>query len=401
MTKNCPFCDEEFKNEWGLSIHVSRKHGPTMPWWLFAVKDLDYVICKICGKKLKMITHQHLNIHNITSQEYKKMFPDAPVTCESCKLYGNNPMKDPNTVKRQIESRRKNDPDNLWTQRALETKRKRYPNNALAQKMVKTKRKIYGKSMGNENVGKTRRKNDPTHKWRQRAGETIKRTHPDIGKEIWKRRKENDPNDEWAQRAIETRRNNYPNNEWVPKMLDTRKQNDPENTYAKRAWITRVKYYGECGYMDYNDLVQRMRKIIKDKWDSLSPEERGVWLRKSVYKGNRRPNISESQVLVYIEPLGFIYNGNGPKRITGHYPDFIHNTYPFLIEYDGKGGHDPDIPQIPNNQPERDNQRDTDYQQKGYHILRLLPEDLKLGEEHIQDKAKTWMGKYLVQEVAT
>jgi len=43
----------------------------------------DYIVCKICGFKSHRIYGRHLNNHGISSDEYKKMFPDAPLYSES------------------------------------------------------------------------------------------------------------------------------------------------------------------------------------------------------------------------------------------------------------------------------------------------------------------------------
>lgn len=44
---------------------------------------IDYIICAICGKKTKQITHAHLQTHKITFQEYIDQFPDRLYRCES------------------------------------------------------------------------------------------------------------------------------------------------------------------------------------------------------------------------------------------------------------------------------------------------------------------------------
>lgn len=40
------------------------------------------VECKICGKKLNWIQNTHLAKHGITREDYKRMFPGAPLKSE-------------------------------------------------------------------------------------------------------------------------------------------------------------------------------------------------------------------------------------------------------------------------------------------------------------------------------
>ena len=47
---------------------------------VFLSKDKNYVICKICGEKMKSITNTHLKEkHNITTLEYKLKFPNEKI----------------------------------------------------------------------------------------------------------------------------------------------------------------------------------------------------------------------------------------------------------------------------------------------------------------------------------
>ena len=48
---------------------------------LSGIENIDYMKCQICGKKLRQIHFRHLDTHNITFQEYKNKFPNAPVVC--------------------------------------------------------------------------------------------------------------------------------------------------------------------------------------------------------------------------------------------------------------------------------------------------------------------------------
>lgn len=47
------------------------------------LENIDYVVCQICGKHFKRIVKQHLDMHDITREEYIKQFPEAVLFCES------------------------------------------------------------------------------------------------------------------------------------------------------------------------------------------------------------------------------------------------------------------------------------------------------------------------------
>ena len=47
------------------------------------IEDRDYVICQICGKRLKWINYLHLRTHNITLDEYKLKYPNAHVLTQN------------------------------------------------------------------------------------------------------------------------------------------------------------------------------------------------------------------------------------------------------------------------------------------------------------------------------
>jgi hypothetical protein len=51
---------------------------------------MTLVTCKICGKQSSRIYGAHLKSHGITSDEYKKMFPNSPLYSEED---GKNTMK--------------------------------------------------------------------------------------------------------------------------------------------------------------------------------------------------------------------------------------------------------------------------------------------------------------------
>ena len=47
------------------------------------IKAQDFIICRVCGTKLRSITNTHLIKHSLTVQEYKLKFPDSLIVCKS------------------------------------------------------------------------------------------------------------------------------------------------------------------------------------------------------------------------------------------------------------------------------------------------------------------------------
>ena len=39
----------------------------------------DEVVCRVCGTPHGQIVHQHLQIHDMTLDEYRREYPDAPI----------------------------------------------------------------------------------------------------------------------------------------------------------------------------------------------------------------------------------------------------------------------------------------------------------------------------------
>lgn len=93
-TKKCPYCDWETvdvdnKGGWFWQ-HIKHKHGLTkqehlknhpedIKYFTYAAKHLnielsedenEYVICKVCGQKMGLITSSHLATHGMTKAEY-------------------------------------------------------------------------------------------------------------------------------------------------------------------------------------------------------------------------------------------------------------------------------------------------------------------------------------------
>ncbi len=108
-TRKCKLCDWEttdITNKTGcFENHINKSHKIILDEYLtkfsedivyhpnyikktelsqFLSKNKNYVICKICGEKMKSISNTHLkNKHNITTLEYKLKFPNEKIVSTS------------------------------------------------------------------------------------------------------------------------------------------------------------------------------------------------------------------------------------------------------------------------------------------------------------------------------
>lgn len=108
-TRKCKLCEwvtEDTSNKTGcFETHISKSHKIILDDYLlkfpedikhhpnyikkteltkFLSKSKNYVICKICGEKMKSISNTHLkNKHNITTLEYKLKYPNEKIVSTS------------------------------------------------------------------------------------------------------------------------------------------------------------------------------------------------------------------------------------------------------------------------------------------------------------------------------
>lgn len=115
--KKCPYCNwvtNDIENRSGaFSIHILKKHRMTKMDYLekhpedkryFSMANLTanlqmesdknkFVVCKICGKKLRRISSEHLSKHNITKKEYIEKYGKDEMVCNEFNEFLVNQMK--------------------------------------------------------------------------------------------------------------------------------------------------------------------------------------------------------------------------------------------------------------------------------------------------------------------
>ena len=87
--ERCVICNKEFKSPRGLANHYRIHNLSGLEYKelynkinnIEPVENVDFVVCKICGKETLDLSH-HLKIHSMNSQEYLSLYPEATLTCE-------------------------------------------------------------------------------------------------------------------------------------------------------------------------------------------------------------------------------------------------------------------------------------------------------------------------------
>jgi hypothetical protein len=81
----CDFCGKSFAIKDNLYRHLSKNKDCYDFYYHDKVENIDYVTCRICGKRLSRIFEQHLKTHGMTTEEYRLLFPDAVLTAQETK----------------------------------------------------------------------------------------------------------------------------------------------------------------------------------------------------------------------------------------------------------------------------------------------------------------------------
>lgn len=106
---NAKFCSDkcriDYKNR-QATIRQQEKRNKNLD----GVENIDFVKCCICGMKMTQIGIAHLkNMHNMTTQEYKSLYPDARITSQKYidkYLTGeNNPCSKKNSTQQERKER--------------------------------------------------------------------------------------------------------------------------------------------------------------------------------------------------------------------------------------------------------------------------------------------------------
>jgi len=304
----------------------------------------DFVVCRICGKSFRRIDNVHLGReHNLTTSQYKELYPNALTMCLSTKKILSNAISKGQTkesIRRRVNTRRKRYGDDWVRDReSMHCNMSNARKNGGQKKGMITRRRLYGPS-GFKDLEIARQKNS--------AG------HLRIG----------------------------------PDGL----------TVAQRTHKHRKELYGTTGVRDPEAFRKNNSEGQKRLWRDYSLEERENRLRGGAFKAltqsSRHPNTSETRLIPILGSVGFQYVGSLTVLVGGHNPDFIRSSDSLIIEYDGWAGHNPGSRFTPDTWEQclaNDDKRDADYRSAGYDVLRILPEHLNKGEDFIHNMVGSWV----------
>ena len=296
--------------------------------------------CRICGKEFLKINHTHLKIHNMTVQEYRRRFPDAPLVDESVrkKISQNNGMKNPEVAKKvsellkgrpspnrgkplSPEHRRKISEAHkrLWT-----PERRRWLSKHTSFRDPKVIEKIRRKNIG-------RRRDDV-------KGEKNPAKRPEVRKKISQKLKGR-PHP-WARGDNNPLRN--------PKIIEKIKR------------TRRLKYNG--GWYSKEGIKKIARNL---------PEE------------FKRPTKPEKLFIQMIKKysLLFRYVGDGALWIGGMNPDFVHLHENKVVEIFGEYWHRDEDPQ----------ERINAFAKYGWNCMVIWEYELKKEESEVLRKVVEWL----------
>jgi len=396
------------------------------------VEPEDYVVCRECGKKFSRIVFSHLKRkHNFSMLEYREKHPDAPLVSRKNQLNIIHGLKNKNPrvlgpieLVDFVECRICGGKYSLITEfhflsttckisqysQGLDINNRQeyllyFPDARLVSLSTKNKmskwqigRKLseeHKKAIGSGNLGHVH-----SAETRLRISRNQVRDH-----RTWEERFGKERADE--RRAEMARIGSRFNGVSFIQQYGKKRAKEIKNkisstirqsfTSGKRqGWSEGQTKHSHPGIMKSSkkrtgrthslEARQKISIAVQAQWDSLTNEEK----HKKLLKMGRSPNGEESLLQTIVSKFGFKFVGNKRKFVGDFNPDFINEEKKIILEYDGVGGHDPNLPWIPENQAELDTKRNKTYRLAGYTVVIINPDDLSKGEEHILTLFPKW-----------
>jgi len=126
------------------------------------INNIDYIICPICNKKVKRLaTNGHLRIHNITSKELLKKYPNQKMFCENySKKLSNSQIGKTIKESTKLKISKANKGNLAWNKRltkAIDERIKKYGKNVSKTRLRKLKNgEMLHNSLGQKRTKKSR-----------------------------------------------------------------------------------------------------------------------------------------------------------------------------------------------------------------------------------------------------
>ena len=326
--------------------------------------SVEYIACAICGKKLSAIG-THFMAHGLTCKEYKEKFPEAKLYSKqilkkfSESGYFGNIGKKRNYIVSK-ETRQKISQKNRGQTRSEEVKQR-------MKDAQKTRWEEYFKKYPKQPKQPKPQKPKVERK-KHTYSEEEKRKTSERMKKQWRDGKMKNVTSPMAQkRRTEAIRDHWKTHEHPEK-----------GTTKSEETKQRLREGHRRGLVSLNSKRRERHSLArKVLWAALTDEEKTEWIRKIHNTTKKKPNKQEDLIYQYISVYGFKYNTwlmiEDKETKKRYIPDFVHNTHPYIIEFDGSLGHNINSPYVSEDCVDRNETRNRVYREHGYSVF-CIPE---------------------------
>jgi len=324
----------------------------------------EYIVCAICGKKLLAIDG-HLKTHGLTQSEYKEKFPNA-------ELYSDRLLKKFSESGYLGNIDRKKDykyvvSEDTKRKISLKLKGRKRPDLKGKKHTKETKQKMSeGQKIYREKYLRLHPQPTEQEKKEQKTIrlEEFKRKTSERMKKQWQNGKMKNVSSPMSRKRRSENIGNY----WKTHVSPQKGIPRSEETKQKMSESHRR------GLASPNSKRRERHSIARKRmWENLTDEEKTQWMRKILLSANKKPNGQEALILQYILGYGFKYNDwlmledKGTKK--RYIPDFVHDTHPLIIEFDGFLGHNIKSPYVSEEDEGKEEIRNRVYREHGYSVF--------------------------------
>ena len=229
----------------------------------------DFVICRICGGKFQQIQKSHLRTHKLTSEEYRKKYPDVPTSSKSLRKIISEKRREyykdnPNALK-SLERGSKEYWAKLDSRKVQSERRKRYfEDNPEARITIGKERAEYFKNpearIAMSKVKKKYYRDNPEFLETMRERERERGKDPEVRKAISERRKKYLEDNPESLKNLQERMKEY----WSDS--ESRKEKS-ENMVGKFKGSKNPAWKGGTSFLPYCHLFnKRKREEIRNKY---------------------------------------------------------------------------------------------------------------------------------------
>ena len=318
----------------------------------------EYVVCAICGKKMRAIG-SHFKVHGLTYDEYKEKFPSAELYSgqvlkkfSEAGYFGNIGKKRNYVHCVSEETKKKISLGNKGQKRSKEVRKKM----SIVQKL--RWEVFFKKHPKQPKTKKEKQKRTVSEEFRKKTSERMKKQWRDgkmknVSSPMSRKRRSENISNYWK-----THTRTHPL-KGIPRSEETKKKMSESH---------------RRGLASPNSKRRERHSIARKRmWENLTDEEKTQWMRKVRLSANKKPNGQEAFILQYILCYGFKYNDwlilEDKETKKRYIPDFVHDTHPLIIEFDGFLGHNIKSPYVSEDDVGKEEIRNRVYREHGYSVF--------------------------------